>query len=62
MARMGLVKRRASTIAEVTPKDFNRLKAQFLFDVTVVIEMEEIPPQLVINWDQTGIYYVPVST
>ena len=62
MARMGLVKRRASTIAKVTPKDFNRLKAQFLFDVTVVIEIEEIPPQLVINWDQTGIYYVPVST
>ena len=62
MARMGLVKRRASTKAKMTPKDFDRLKAQFLFDVTVVIEMEEIPPQLVINWDQTGIHYVPVST
>ena len=23
--------------------------------------MEEIPDELVINWDQTGIKYVPVS-
>jgi hypothetical protein len=23
--------------------------------------MEDIPQQLIINWDQTGIHYVPVS-
>ena len=25
------------------------------------MEMEEIPRQLLINWDHTGIQYVPVS-
>ena len=35
---------------------------QFLFDVKVVMEIEEIPPELVINWDQTGIHCVPVSS
>ena len=24
--------------------------------------MDEIPPQLIINWDHTGINYVPVSS
>ena len=36
-------------------------KEQFLFDVKVIIETEDIPSDLVINWDQTGIHYVPVS-
>lgn len=45
---MSLVKRQASTEAKVTPGDSDKLKAHF-FDVAVIIEMEEIPPQLVIN-------------
>ena len=59
---MGFVKRRASTKAKVSLPDFDRYKAQFLFDVKAVIEMEEIPCELIINWDQTGIHYVPVSS
>jgi hypothetical protein len=62
MKRMGLVKRKASTTAKVSAKDFAKLKNQFTFDVSSVIEMEEIPPELVVNWDQTGINYVPVSS
>ena len=62
MERMGFVKRRASTNAKVSLPDFERFKAQFIFDVKAVIEMEEIPSELVINWDQTGIHYVPVSS
>ena len=27
-----------------------------------MIEMEEIPQDLVINWDQTGIHYAPLSS
>ena len=59
--RMGYVKRRASTRAKVSPADFEALKNQFLFDVKIVVEME-IPKALVINWDHTGIHYVPVSS
>ena len=36
------------------------MKIQFLFDIKVMIEMEDIPVDLMINWDQTGIHYVPV--
>ena len=59
--RMGLVKRKGTTKASVSVEDFDVLKAQFLSDIKAVIEMEEIPPALVINWDQTGINYVPIS-
>ena len=62
MECMGFVKRRASTKAKVSVSDFNQLKAQFVFDVKAVIKMEDIPCELVINWDQTGIHYVPVSS
>ena len=54
MERMGLVKRQASMKAKVSLPDFDRLKAQFPFDVKAVIEMEETPPELVINWNQTA--------
>ena len=62
MERMGYVKRRASTKAKVSVADFDSFKSQFVFDVKAVIEMEEVPGELVINWDQTGIHYVPVSS
>ena len=37
------------------------MKSQVLADIKTVVEMDEIPAQLIINWDQTGINYVPVS-
>ena len=40
--------------------DFDQLKSQFVFDVKASIGMEEIPGELVINWHQTGIHYMPV--
>lgn len=59
---MGFVKRRASTKAKVNIDDFASVKSQFLFDTKTIVEMEEIPHDLVINWDQTGIHYIPVSS
>ena len=61
LGRMGYVKRRASTKAKVTAADFDALKAQFVFDIRTIVEMEDIPPDMIINWDHTGIHYVPVS-
>ena len=43
-------------------ENFRRLKKAFLVDVTTVVTMEEIPPELVFNWDQTGIRLVPCSS
>ena len=60
--RMGFMKRRASTKAKVTVKDFEKKKEQFLLDIKAVVTLEDIPFDLVINWDQTGVHYVPVSS
>ena len=62
MRRMGLVKRRASTKSKVSIENFEELKEQYLLDIKVCVEMDEVPDDLVINWDQTGIHYVPVSS
>ena len=61
MDRLVFVKRRASTKAKVSVEHFEEIKAQFLFDVKSIIEIADIPPDLVINWDHTGLNYVPVS-
>ena len=62
LGRMRLVKHKANTSAEkVKAKDFDELKEQFIQDICTIVEFEEVPLTLVINWDQTGIKYVPVS-
>ena len=41
---------------------FEAVKEQFILDIRAVVEMEDIPPELVFNWDQTGISIVPGSS
>ena len=41
---------------------FDELKAQFLEEVATTVYVEEIPPELILNWDQTGINLVPSSS
>ena len=60
--RMGFVKRRGNTKVKVSVEHFETLKTQFLLDIKATVEMQEIPPELIINWDQTGIKIVPVSS
>ena len=61
MARMGLVKRKATTVLKVTPEEFADLKEQYLTDIETISKFEAIPKDLIINWDQTAVKYVPVS-
>ena len=49
------------TMVKVSIENFKQVKAQFLVDIRAVVEMEDIPFDLIINWDQTGIHYVPVG-
>ena len=42
-------------------KKFDEVKKLFLQDFRNVIMMDEVPAELVINWDQTGLNYVLVS-
>ena len=43
-------------------EDIVTVKWDFLIEIKVIVVLEEIlPPELIINFDQTGLKYVPVS-
>ena len=42
-------------------EEFDAVKNNFLFEIKVVVALEEIPLKLTMNFDQTGLKYVPVS-
>lgn len=48
--------------AKVNVPNFNEVRWQFLVNIKTVAEMEEIPFSLIINWDQTAINYIPLSS
>ena len=56
------MKRKAITKAKVNVEHFEEVKRQFLLEITTVVTLAEIPFGLVINFDQTGINYIPVSS
>ena len=63
LTRMKFVQRKATTAKSRESKaNFAELKKTFLADIVATITMEEIPPELILNWDQTGIKIVPFST
>ena len=59
---LGMVKYRVNIKIKVTIGDFDKLKKLFLLDIRSILQMDEVPAQLIINWDKTGIKYVPAST
>ena len=63
LKRMNFVKRKVTTAkSRYAVTEFERLKEEFLQDVVTTVEMEEIPSELILNWDQTGIKIVPSNT
>ena len=61
LSRMGYVKRKGTTTFKVTPDNFEALKNTFLEQIKTTVEFENIPLDLIFNWDQTGLNFVPVS-
>ena len=60
---MGYVKRRGTTSkSRNLVENFEELKASFLEQVSTTVIMEEIPPELIVNWDQTGLNLIPSSS
>ena len=57
---MVFVKRKCTTKAKVDVSEFEDTKKLFLRDVKNVVQLDEICSEMVVNWDQTGINYVPV--
>ena len=62
LTRMGMVKRKVSSKAKVDVERFDIVKQAFFLDIKNVVCLDEIPPKLIINWDQTAIQYVPVGS
>ena len=62
LTRMGFVKQRSTTTAKVNIPNFNEVRWQFLVNIKTVAEMEEIPFSLIINWDQTAVNYILLSS
>ena len=57
-----MVKRKVSSKAKPDVERFDIIKKAFLLDIKNVVSLDEIPPELIINWDQTTIQYVPVGS
>jgi len=63
LKRMNFVQRKSTTAkSKDTSASFAERKQSFLNDVVATVTMENIPPELILNWDQTGIKIVPCST
>ena len=46
---------------EVLGSPYVKLLCQQLFEIKVIVALEEIPPELIINFNQTGLKYDPIS-
>ena len=57
------VQRKATTSkSKYSNANFAEAKKLFLTSVVQIVTMEEIPPGLVLNWDETGIMIVPSTS
>ena len=62
LQRMGYVKRKGCSVKKLQVNDYEAVRQQFLTDIEAVVTLEDIPSQLVLNWDHTGVNIVPSSS
>ena len=65
--RMHFVQRKATTVnkrplQQKVKIHLKSLLRKILDDLVTTVQMEEVPPELVLNWDQTGIKLVPTTS
>ena len=63
LARLGFVKRRATTKAnkQLCEEKFQKVKRSYLNQIASIVHIHNIPAELVMNLDQTGINLVPAG-
>ena len=61
MTRMNYVKQKATKAAHKVPVNFSEIKLACLKRIVDCVKDHNIPPELIINCDQTGAKYVPTS-
>ena len=62
LLRMGYVKRKANNKVKIIVENFEEMKYNFLCEIKAIVTMEEILSSVILNWDHTGLKYVPVSS
>ncbi len=62
LRRMQFTKRKGTSKVKDTVANFLEIKGNFLQEIIDVVEMEEIPAELILNWDQTGLNLIPSAT
>ena len=58
---MDFTKRRATTKSNPPQDDLEEVKYSFLTEVVETVDINDIPLELILNWDQTGINLVPTA-
>ena len=61
LSRMGYIRRKETKAARKLPESFPEVKADFLQRIKSVVSQHNIPDDMIINFDQTGVPIVPVS-
>lgn len=61
LKRIGYVKRKCSNAGNVSIPAFKEIQDAFLVDITAEVVMNEIPNELILNWDQTALHLVPTG-
>ena len=59
--QMGYMKRKCSTAGKTTISEFDEIKKVFLADVAAIVVMQNIPSDLIFNWDQTRLSIIPTG-
>uniref|UniRef100_A0A1X7T022 DDE-1 domain-containing protein n=1 Tax=Amphimedon queenslandica TaxID=400682 RepID=A0A1X7T022_AMPQE len=58
---MGYSKRKCSNAGNVSVYRLKELQGDFLADIQAEVLMNNIPPAMIFNWDQTGLQLVPTG-
>ena len=61
LKRMHFTKRRGTTKYRMPVEEFKNIWSAFLQEVIDIVEMENIPSELIFKWDQTGLNLVPAA-
>ena len=61
LSRMGYTKRKCSNAGKIASANFAEIKRNFLADIQAQVLLNNIPNELIINWDQTGLPLVPTG-
>ena len=59
--RMSFVQRKTTKATRTLPKDFDQQKASYLVSIATLVEENDIPDSMIVNFDQTGVNIIPSS-